>query len=116
MVSGPESVRFETATGHDVRIDIVDRSRRIVAARSGQPGDGASVATGEVLVEQMGDRSLRLTWSDMPGDAALALHVDEDGRSMILVAPRRDGDAIAFDRVLELDFDREVSPFVFRGK
>src|SRR4051794_8782462 len=75
----PITVDLVTADRHDVRIDIVDHSGRLVGARSGQPAEGISVDTGKVDVRNVDDRTLRLTWSDFAMDNALALYIDEAG-------------------------------------
>lgn len=107
--AGPLSVLLSTATGHRVTIDILDESGHVVAARSGQPGDGASVPFGTVVAENVDARTVRLTWSDTPGDAKLALYVDEAVDVVLVIRPERPaGDAIAFDRVLVVEFDRPV--------
>lgn len=106
---GPLSVVLATATGHRVTIDILDESGHVVAARSGQPGDGASVPFGTVVAENVDARTVRLTWSDTPGDAKLGLYVDEAVDVVLVIRPERPaGDAIAFDRVLVVEFDRPV--------
>jgi hypothetical protein len=105
----PIKVDLDNATGHDVYVDVVDRSGRVIRAQSGDPGDGASVPPYEVKVENVDDRTIRLTWSDIPGDNALALFIDEDGTSLILVQPEHDGDSMPFDRVLVLEYDGPIS-------
>jgi hypothetical protein len=105
----PIKVDLENATGDDVYVDIVDRGSHIVRATSGTPGDGATVAPYTVEVAQVDDHTVRLTWSDMPGDNALALYVDETGTRLILVQPEHDGDSMGLDRILILEFDAPVS-------
>jgi len=105
----PIKVDLENATGHDVYVDIVDRSGTIVRASSGTPAEGASVATGSVAVKNLDDRTVQLTWSTLTGDNALALYVDESGESMILVQPPLGGDLMPHDMVLVLEFDAPVS-------
>ncbi len=105
----PVKVDLDNATGHDVYVDIVDRSDRIIGASSGNPGDGATVAPYEVRVENVDDRTIRLTWSDIPGDNALALFVDEAGTGLVLVQPEHDGDSMPFDRILVLEYDGPIS-------
>jgi hypothetical protein len=92
----------------DVYVDIVDESGRIDRAESGIPDEGASIGTGEIRATNVDARTIRLLWSDLPGDNALALYVDEAASRLLLVQPEHDGDAIALDRVLILHFDREV--------
>jgi hypothetical protein len=107
----PITVDLVTADRHDVRVDIVDHSGRLVGARSGQPGDGISVDSGKVAVENVDDRTLRLTWSDFAMDNALALYIDESGATMILVQPGPVGavDSIGADRQLVLTFDAPIA-------
>jgi hypothetical protein len=104
----PVKVDLDNETGHDVYVDIVDRSDRVVGASSGNPGDGATVPPYEVKVENIDERTIRLTWSDIPGDNALALFIDEDGTGLILVQPEHDGDSMPFDRILVLEYDGPI--------
>jgi hypothetical protein len=105
----PVKVDLRTAGDFDVYVDIVDRSGRITGASSGEPGDGASVPAYEVRVENVDDRTIRLTWSDMAGDNALALFVDETGTRMILVQPEHEGDLMPGDRILVLAYDAPIA-------
>ena len=106
----PITVDLMTADRHDVRVDIVDHSGRLVGARSGIPAEGISVDTGRVVVDNVDDRTLRLTWSDFAMDNALALYIDESGAAAILVKPGPVGtvDAIGADRQLVLTFDAPI--------
>lgn len=106
----PLTVDLVTADDHAVRVDIVDHSGRLVGARSGRPAEGISVDTGRVDVENVDDRTLRLTWSDFAMDNALALYIDESGATAILVQPGPVGavDAIGADRQLVLTFDAPI--------
>lgn len=107
--AGPLVVRLETATGHDVSIEILDDGHHVLAARSGHPGEGASVPFGTVEARNVDPRTVQLTWSDTPGDATLGLYVSERADVVLVIRPERDGgDAIAFDRVLVVEFDRAV--------
>lgn len=109
----PMTVDLENATGADIDVDIVDRTGSVVDAVSGTPGDGASVEPYTIVVENVGDRTLRLTWVDFPVDNDLALFIDETatGLRFVLVQPEptEATDAVAFDRILELTFDVPVS-------
>jgi hypothetical protein len=108
----PIAVDLETINGADVVIDIVDRTGFLVEARSGTPGDGASVAPYEVRVEQVDERTIRLTWVDFPHDNRLGMWIDEvDGGLRIAIvqpAPTGPTDSIALDRSLELTFERAI--------
>jgi len=107
----PVTVDLVTADRHDVRVDIVDHSGRLVDARSGSPADGISIDSGKVHVENVDDRTLRLTWSDFAMDNALALYIDESGATAILVQPGPVGpvDSIGADRQLVLTFDAPIA-------
>jgi hypothetical protein len=109
----PLTVELDNATGANVHVDIVDRPGILVAAGSGEPGDGASVEPYRLRVENVDARSLRLTWVDYPIDNALALYIDRvgDGYRLLLVQPEPAGptDSIAFDRELILTFSEAVS-------
>jgi hypothetical protein len=109
----PIHVELESTSGQDVHVDIVDRSGTITSAVSGRPSEGASVEAYSVLVENLDQRTLRLTWTDFPIDNALALYIDPTAAGMrfLLVQPAPIGpaDAMGEDRVLDLTFDQDVS-------
>jgi hypothetical protein len=105
----PMKVDLANATHHKVYVDIVDQSGKVVAGTSGKPGDGASVATKTLKVENIDSKTLRLTWTDIPGNNALGLYIDKSLTHFVLVQPEHDGDAIPFDRILILKFSQPVS-------
>jgi hypothetical protein len=108
----PITIDLTNATGADVRVDIVDHTGSLDGATSGTPGDGASVVPYTLLVENVDDRTLRLTWVDLPIDNDLALFIDETatGLRLVLVQPEptEPSDSMAFDRILDLTFDQPV--------
>ncbi|HET9520614.1 MAG TPA: hypothetical protein VFO73_06200 [Candidatus Limnocylindrales bacterium] len=109
----PLTVNLENATDDDVRVDIVDGTGILAGAESGTPGDGASVESYTLKVENVDAKTLRLTWVDYPIDNALALYIDPDGDGyrFVLVQPEPTGDtdAMAFDRELVLTFAEPIS-------
>ena len=107
--SGPISVALENATDHDVSIEMIDDGHHVVAARSGHPADGASVPFGTLVAKNLDAKTVELTWSDTPGDAELGLYVSENAKVVLVIRPERPaGDAVAFDRVLVVEFDAPV--------
>lgn len=102
----PITVGLETLTPHHVYIDIVDDSFSVVKAVSGTPTASTPVEPYTLKVENIDDRTLRLTWVDRPGDNALALYIDRAANRFVLVQPEHDlaGDTMLHDRVLILTF------------
>ena len=111
--SMPLTVNLDNATGADVYVDIVDHSGLLIGAVSGKPGEGVSVDSYTLKVENVDATTLKLTWSDYPIDNALALYIDvvDGGYRFLLVQPAPTGptDAIAFDRELVLSFSEPIS-------
>ena len=109
----PIRVDLRNATAAQVYVDIVDRPGVVVGAESGRPGDGASVESDKLVVQNVDARTLRLTWVDFPIDNALALYIDrtETGYRFVLIQPEPSGDtdSIAFDRELILRFAADIS-------
>jgi hypothetical protein len=109
----PIKVDLDNVTGDSVYVDIVDRSGGLVDAVSGTPGDGASVDLYTLQVENVDERTLKLTWIDYPIDSALALFIDrvEGGFRFVLVQPEPTGDTdtVVFDRELILTFADPIS-------
>lgn len=107
--SGPLEIALDNATAHDVSIELLDEGRHVVAARSGHPGDGASVPFGSLEAKNLDARTVQFTWSDTPGDARLGLYVSENAKVVLVIRPdRAGGDAVAFDRILIVAFDVPV--------
>jgi hypothetical protein len=109
----PIKVDLANATGADVYVDIADTTGLLVDARSGTPGDGMSVDSYTLEVENLDPSTLRLTWVDFPIDNALALYIDESegGIRLVLVQPAPTGpaDAMGFDRELILSLAEPIS-------
>jgi hypothetical protein len=109
----PIKVDLEVENGADVYVDIVDGTGFLVGAQSGSPAEGVSVPPYTLVVENVGENTLKLTWSDFPIDNALALYIDEvDGKlRLLLVQPEPTGptDAMGSDRELILSFSKAVS-------
>jgi hypothetical protein len=105
----PITVILENATKDKVYVDVVDQSGKVVSAVSGHPGAGAAVPQGTFKVENVDSRTLRLTWSDVPGDNGLGLYIDKSLTHFVLVQPEHDGDTIGYNRILILKFSGPVS-------
>jgi hypothetical protein len=107
----PITVELETADGHDVHVDIVDRYGLLVSAESGHPAEGMSVEPFKLEIENLDERTLKLTWVDFGIDNALALHFFQEGRVLVLVQPEPAGDvdATGHDCELILTFEESIS-------
>jgi len=106
--AGAVHVTLTVATPHAVTVDVTDASSTLVNAVSGTPGDGASVESYTVAVTNPSPTTLRLTWVGGPCDSANLLSIDAAARRLVLVQPECPGDAIAFDRVLDLEFSTPI--------
>jgi hypothetical protein len=105
---GSAHVVLAVATANRVTIDVTDASGTLTAATSGTPGDGATVEAYKLVVTNLTPTSLRLTWLGGPCDATNTLAVDAGRRRLLLVQKECPGDAIATDRILDLEFSTPV--------
>jgi hypothetical protein len=105
---GSAHVALNVATSNDVTIDVTDASSSLVGATSGTPGDGASVEAYTLAVANVTPTTLRLTWVGGPCDSANQLLIDAARQRLVVVQPECPGDAIATDRVLDLEFATPV--------
>ena len=102
--SGAAHVALTVATDNAVTVDVTDASSSLIGAASGTPGDGASVEAYTLNVANTSPTTLRLTWVGGPCDSVNRLLIDADRHRLVLVQPECPGDAIATDRVLDLEF------------
>lgn len=109
---GKTTVELENLTGHDVSVEIDDKTGSIVKAESGTPGDGMSVRWFDVKVENVDADTLRIVWVGLPGDEVAKLGVSYvDGKlrlRFVQGGPPPYSDATGYDRVLELSFAEPV--------
>ena len=105
---GSAHVVLTVATANSVTIDVTDGSATLTKATSGTPGDGASVEAFKLVVTNRTPTSLRLTWLGGPCDATNTLAIDAARRRLLLVQKECPGDAIATDRILDLEFATPV--------
>jgi hypothetical protein len=106
------SVDLIENVGADATIDIIDQSGRLLSARSGDPGDGASVPFGTVATTGLaGDpATVVLTWGGSPCDTIHQMTIDPDGLTIVIERPACQGDAMGVDHAVVLTFDRPVDP------
>lgn len=100
-------VTLDQPTAATMTVTVIDRSGRLVAARSGPAADGGSVAEG-VAVEQLEPTVVRLTWTDSVCSIDYALDIDPTGRVVAIEGPPCVGDTFPQDRVLDLEFAEPV--------
>ncbi len=111
----PIHVVLANATSNAVTIDVTDESATLVSATSGSPGDGASVEAYTLAVTNESPTTLRLTWLGGPCDSANTLSIDAARSTLLLVQPECPGDAIATDRILDLEFTSAVTAADFQA-
>ena len=98
-------------SGADATMEITDRSGTLVAAVSGTPADGGSVAEGiEVTAVDSEPASVQLTWTLGVCETEHTLDIAEDGRTLVLTAPSCEGDAFPRDLTVILTFRDPVAP------
>ena len=106
---GSAHVALTVATPNAVTIDVTDASATLTGATSGTPGDGASVEAYTLAVANVTPTTLRLTWVGGPCDSANKLLIDATRHRLVVVQPECPGDAIATDRVLDLEFATPIT-------
>lgn len=116
-VDVPTVIDLETADGHDVTVDLSEIVHLLDAAESGRPGDGMSVEPHTLKIENLDERTVKLTWVDFGMDNELALYRFQDGKVLVMVQPEptTDVDAVGFDRELILTFKEPVSAGDLQG-
>jgi hypothetical protein len=112
---GSAHVVLAVATGNAVAIDVTDASATLTKAASGTPGDGASVDAYKLVVTNPTPTRLRLTWLGGPCDATNTLSIDAARHRLLLVQKECPGDAIATDRILDLEFSTPVKATDFEA-
>jgi hypothetical protein len=107
----PTVIDLETADGSNVTVDLSEIVHLLDGAESGHPGEGMSVEPFTLKIENLDERTLKLTWIDFGIDNELTLYRFQDGKVFVMVQPDPDGDvdAIGFDRELILTFKEPVS-------
>ena len=106
---GSAHVALIVATPNAVTIDVTDASATLTGATSGTPGDGASVEADTLAAANITPTTLRLTWVGGPCDSANKLLIDAARHRLVVVQPECPGDAIATDRVLDLEFATPIT-------
>lgn len=107
-------VDLNTPDNHDVTVTVDDATGSLSDVVSGNPGDGMSVRWFDMKVENVDPNTLRLTWVGLPLDQDVKLFVETSGDGklrlrMVQPGPPLNSDAIGFDRIISLTFDRPVS-------
>ena len=113
LPDGIFNVDLDTIDDHDVSLVVDDRTGAVVEVTSGDAGDGMSVRWFDMLVDNVDERTLRLTWVGLPVDETVRLFVfEESGKlklTFVQAAPPINSDAIGFDRVVILKFADPVA-------
>ena len=111
--NGSTVVVLESASGHDVSLNIHDDSGSIVKAASGKPGEGMSIRWHDADVQNVDARTIAIRWAAFPLDEVLDLGVNvASGQyelTFVQAGPYPNTDAMGEDRILILTFDAPVS-------
>jgi hypothetical protein len=111
-VGVPPVVILDTVEPDDPSVAIDDQSGTLVDVHAEPAGDGMSVRWNDSIVEQVGPKTIRVTWVGFPGAEQVGLTITADGGAPVLVfdqkAPYANTDALGADRVLVLTFDSAV--------
>ena len=94
--------------GNDAFIEIIDESRTLTGAVSGDPGGGVDVEPDRIRIENdpAEPRTVVLTWSGGTCDTSHAMTIEPDGRTLAMTRPACLGDSLGgVGHVLRLTFD-----------
>ena len=109
---GVFAIDLKDPTGHDVRLEVTDKTGDLVDVRSGQPGDGMSVRWGKVEVENVDADTLRVVWVGLPRDETITFALSSKAGKVQLViaeaAPPPYSDAMGADRMAYLEFSGPI--------
>jgi hypothetical protein len=112
-------VPLDIVDEHDVVAVIDDQAGWITTARTGTARDGMSVRWFDVVVRNLDETTIEVTWVGLPLDDEVGVFLggESDGVTLHFTqkAPPIDSDAIGFDRVLVLSFDRPVDAGTVRA-
>lgn len=111
-------VTMLVSAGRPFRIQVTGMSGALVAARSVQPGDGASVdeTTVQVKADPADPKSLIVTWLGVPCETGGFLRVDEAAHEVDVDRQTCQGDALPLDRIVRLTFDGPVTAADWSGR
>ena len=102
-----EGIVLDVADDHEVIVVIANASDTVTGARSGKAAEGMSVRWKDVVVENIDEDTLRLTWSSWLVDETITVAVAAQGDELLITLtqkmPYENTDAMGGDRVLEID-------------
>ena len=112
-ILGDVTVDLEQASHHHVKATVRDDSGHLVDVRSGTPGDGMSVTWGEIAVENVDARTLKVTWVGTGDEETVFVGISAAGDGYLVDIVQRglgpNSDTLGYDREIVLTFDRSVS-------
>ena len=106
-------VDLDVADDHDVTVVIDDETGVVTGVRSGDAAEGMSVRWNDIVVENVDEDTLRLTWSGWLQDEVIKVAVveTEDGLALTFTQklPYPNTDAMGGDRSLVIDVAEPVA-------
>jgi hypothetical protein len=107
------TVDLDIADDHDVTVVIDDETGVITGASSGDAAEGMSVRWNDIVVKNVDEDTLSLTWSGWLQDEVIKVAVveTEDGMALTFTQklPYPNTDAMGGDRVLIIDVAEAIS-------
>lgn len=111
-ILGDVTVDLEQASRHHVKATVRDDSGHLVDVRSGTPGDGMSVTWGEITIENIDARTLKVTWVGTGDEETVFVGISSEGDGYLVDIVQRglgpNSDTLGYDREILLGFDRPV--------
>ncbi len=96
-----------------ITADVDDSTAAVSAVSSEGPVVGMSIRWSDAIVDNVDDRTVRITWAGYPRDEAISVAVERDGAGFAVRItqgmPYPNTDAMGQDRILVVAFDEPVA-------
>lgn len=111
-IVGDVTIDLDQASRHDVKATVRDDSGDLVDVRSGTAAEGMSVDWGDIAVENLDARTIKVTWVGTGDEETVFIGISADGDGYLVDVVQRglgpNSDTLGYDREVVLTFDRSV--------